>query len=192
MNQLLIIIIIFSYILSLWFGAFAPEAKKLSNLKTELSDQENVLFMRKEYAERLRRASNKIAKQRENIDKMEIALPKDAELSYTLEFIQDTISRTGLIFKKISGISVSNVKNDEGKRIEETRVGLEVKSSYASFLNFLEEVEKSARLIEVDSISFVYPEELEGGETYSPLFDFSVTLKTRSTFFKKKKKNEQL
>ena len=74
MNRSLIIVIILVLAASIWFGALSPQLKKVALLRTELAEKEELLFIRREYVERLRRASDKISERGNDIDKAEVAL----------------------------------------------------------------------------------------------------------------------
>ena len=73
--------------------------------------------------------------------------------------------------KEISPASTVPLEKGE---IKETRINFLLVGSYPDFKNFLFILEKSARLIDVENISFALPKEKEG------LFNFNITIKVYS------------
>lgn len=175
MNRLSTIIIIF--LASLLIGAFLvrPKYQELKIKKDELFQKEAELKSLKEYAVELRSLSEELANYSDEMAKIDLALPQRFSVPSFLNYIQKTTSENGLILKNYS-VSGEPVKgNAEGTQegIKEYGVGLNLSGSYASFKNFLDALENNSRLIEVENISFSYPEKEK------PI-DFNIDLKVHS------------
>ena len=68
------------------------------------------------------------------------------------KFIDNVGSQNGLILKEIAVDKVNSSKSIP--RLKETHINFVVSGSYPSFKNFLSVLEKSARIIQIESISF--------------------------------------
>lgn len=154
-----------------------PEYEELKNLRERVATRGNFVQNRKDYLASLEESKEEIEAHRLDIEKMRNGLPEDPETSYLLELAQDAVYKEGIILKKIGGVSTSIVKREGSRELKETAVSIEIRSSYENFLNLLNRFEKSARLIEIDNISFSVAEE-EG--ISSSLLDFEIALKTYS------------
>ena len=108
----------------------------------------------------------------ESLEKIEDALPSTPSLAPLIYFLQTKSSENGLIFRRANLLSVSLVS--EKSDIKEIIFSLEFFGSYPAFKKFLSSLEKSARLIEVESISFVSQQ--ESSQTYP----FNLTIKVHS------------
>jgi Tfp pilus assembly protein PilO len=87
-------------------------------------------------------------------------------------FFKKKASESGLVLKDES--FASEKESNYGSGLKEQRFNLEVFGSYLAFKNFLSALEKSARIIEVESVSFSSPKE---GESILP---FSLSVKFHS------------
>lgn len=176
MSRFLILLILCSYILSLGLGLVGPERKRLKLLRKKVKSEKGVVLRRRGRLDSLKKKKEEIAKHGEGGAKMKRGLPENSEPSYLLELVQEAVSREALMLAQIESISTSIRKKKERGNLKEASVSLEVKGSYRSFLALLSRLEKSARLIEVDWVSFSVPEEAEE----SSLLDFEVSLRTHS------------
>jgi len=86
-------------------------------------------------------------------------------------FIQRASSQSGLVLGAISPFSVSS--SGEPLNVKEIGTGFSLSGSYTAFKNFLSALERSARMIEVESISLSSP--VKGG-----LFNFNLSIKMHS------------
>jgi len=96
-------------------------------------------------------------------------LPKEIDLPRMYDFFQKEASSAGLVLKNESFTAGAIQK--EGPALRENGFNLEVVGSYAALKNFLASMEKSARVIEVERISFSSPEKKES------VFSFSLSVK---------------
>ena len=134
-----------------------PQYKDFNSLKKEIIEKEARLQSQEDYLKELQQTLKEVEKRKEDFGKLESALPDELLLTDFLNFLQKTSSQTGLILKNISSVAVSG----EEKEVKTARINFELEGNYSSFKNFLLVIEKSARLIEVESISFKSPKEEE-------------------------------
>lgn len=148
-----------------------PKYQVLNTLKTEIGRKDAEFQSKREYFSQLREISRKLENYEENLSKISSALPQDSSLPSLFNFLQMTSSQTGLVLGeiKLSGITTSK----ESQELKEIRVNLRVAGKYPAFKNFLLALETSARLIEVEKISFSYPKESKES------FSFGIEIKTQ-------------
>ena len=160
-----------SFLLSfiLVFTLILPKYQSLTQLKKEISEMKVTFETQEKYFSELEKISNQLKDYQENLAKIDSALPKDSEIPPFLNFIQKTASQSGLSLKGIKLVSTSSQKAG----FKENKIGFVLGGNYPALENFLSVLEKSARLIEVEQISFSLTEE------GSPA-DFNLTVKVYS------------
>ena len=137
----------------------------------QAENKEIEINSRNAYFQNLRSLSEKLEEFKEDVAKIEAALPSDPSPPSFYNFLQKTVSENGLILRNIGGFAVSPLTSNPS--LNAISLSLEVSGSYASLKNFLGAIEKSARIVEVNSISFSAPEE-EG------LFNFTLGIQAQS------------
>lgn len=163
-----------SFLLALLIlGVFAwPKYQELKSIQEKIGAKETELQYLEEYFKNLKTLSEELKKHSDNLSKIDSFLPSDPSLPSLLEFLQKTGSEHGLILKKIGQATSSSSKTQE--RIKEYQIQLSLSGSYSSLKSYLAALEKTSRLIEVDSISFFSPREGE------ELFTFDLMIKFHS------------
>lgn len=131
-----------------------PKTQESKTLQNDIKVKKGEIEQAKNYFKKL--GELKIQMETDYLDelsKIGAALPSDASVAMPsfLKFLQETAGQAGLTLKSISPSSDVSA-TEEG--IKELKVELSVEGSYAAFKNFLLALENSARLIEVESISF--------------------------------------
>ena len=177
MNRpLLISIICFALVLIIGLVLFFPKYQDFRFVKLQLNTKEKEILDKQEYFSEIDRISEKLKEYPGELAKIDSALPFNPSLPFLFDFFQKISSQNGLILKNISGgyASSSSSSSSSSPSIKEIKISLSLSGSYPAFKNFLTSLEKSARLIEVESISFsFFP---ETGSAVS----FNVIVKTHS------------
>ncbi len=83
-----------------------------------------------------------------------------------------------MILKEINTSSLFAVKEIPGEKIKKLPLSVNLAGSYTSLKSFISSIYKSARLIEIKSISFLTI--IEEGTEAKDLFDFQLELETHS------------
>jgi len=168
MNRSTIIIICF--LLTIVLGAFLlyPKYQDFVVVKKQVEAKENQLQSKQEYLSNLSQNSEQLKEYQEKLLVIDTALPSLLSLPSLFDLLQKTASQNGLIIKNMDS---SSVTNPEG--IQEVSVDLKAVGLYSGFKSFISVLEKSARMIEIESFSFSTPEEGE-------IFDFILTIKAYS------------
>jgi len=166
------IAVILFIILVLGFYFVFPKYQEFKEIQLEVSEKEAEFKGRAEYFAEVGSTFKRLKDYEESLGKIEDALPPTPSLAPLIYFLQTKSSENGLIFRRANLLSVSLVS--EKSDIKEITFSLEFFGSYPAFKNFLSSLEKSARLIEVESISFVSQQESD--QTYP----FNLTIKIHS------------
>ena len=163
-------IIIICFLLTIVLGAFLlyPEYQDFVVFEKQVEAKENQLQSKQEYLSNLSQNSEQLKKYQEKLLVIDAALPSTLSLPSLFDLVQKTASQNGLIIKDMDSSCVTN-----SEQIQEVKVGSKAVGSYSNFKSFISVLEKSARMIEVESFSFSTPKEGE-------IFDFILTIKTYS------------
>ncbi len=182
MSRLTLIIICFFFILLISLFLIWPKYQELRALKVEVEEKETEFRYLEEYFSKLDQSSQELKKYEAQLSKIDFALPSDSSLTLLslINFLQKASSQNGLVFKELNSFSIISPKplaETPGLRtppfnIKEIYLDFEVAGSYSALKNFLNTLEKSAKLVEVEKISFSFEE----GE----IFSFSLKIKTHS------------
>lgn len=177
MSRLITILVLFSLILIFGVSFIWPKYQRLVMTEKITQVKKTELERKEAYLEDLRRIDEQLKNYQNQLAKIDLALPSEPNLSLLFDFFQKITSQTGLVLGdlKISGLrqEIAELKESkegpsqpiESEKLEPkekgpkvTRIELAVSGDYPSFKNFLSILEKSARLIEVEEISFFFPE----------------------------------
>ncbi len=177
-----------------------PQMSTFRQKRKDLLIKKETLESREEYIEHLNGISEELEKREEEMEKVNQAFPDHPETSWLAEFLEKVTPQSGMTLKEVGSFSTSVSETSTGQKIVETEIRIKVNGSYEAFLNFLEELEKSVRLIEVEKVTFSADsleeqeegseveegtEVEEGSEEEKPtrMYDFSLTCKVRSGEF---------
>lgn len=160
-----------------------PKNLEFQNLRKAVGAKESELQQTIDYFQKLRLAQDELKNYESEFSKIDSALPDSAFLPSLLSFVQRAGSQSGIILKEISPFAIS--PSDFNPKIQESQISLSLGGSYSSFKNFLSALEKSARIIEVENISFSSPETSATSSKPIPakksgeekLFDFDLKIK---------------
>lgn len=144
-----------------------PRYYKFLELKKAISDLEKTSESYKEYFSEIEETFSKVKEKEEETTKIKSALPLDPQIAETFNFLQNSASEAGLLLKDVS---FSFEKPKENEKVGKLLIQLSLSGSYPSLKKFLEKVEKSSRLIELETLSFSN----KGKE----IFEFKLELKT--------------
>ncbi|MFH1036847.1 MAG: type 4a pilus biogenesis protein PilO [Patescibacteria group bacterium] len=169
MNKPIIIAICFIAVIAFSMGLIMPKYQVLQLKQAEVDAKQRELENREEYYQEIARISEELKQKNEEVSKISSAFPDEVSAPSMLDFFQRKASDSGLILKQASDISSS--PNSKDSAIKENTITLSLSGFYHDFKNFLSVLENSARIIEVDNISFSSP----GRET-SP-FSFEIVVK---------------
>jgi len=140
-----------------------PQYQRVSSLMNELQEKNIELKVKKDYFNSVKQAAEELNGYQEEIAKVDSAIPSRPFLPSLFHFVSQISSQNGLILTKVGKFSVSPAKDKP-----------DLKGPYPATKSFLASLEKSSRIIEVESIDFA-PD--KAGNEGSP---FTLRLKTHS------------
>ncbi|MFH1894360.1 MAG: type 4a pilus biogenesis protein PilO [Patescibacteria group bacterium] len=169
MNKTIIVAVSFIAAIALMFFLVLPKYESLKSKITEKEIKEVNFKNRNDYYKKVSEISNELKKYSQELEKIDFALPREIFLPAIYGFFQERASESGLILIDERFDSSSVPKESLAKK--EYHFDLELSGSYAAFKNFLAVLEKSARIIEVENISFSSPEKSKS------VFSFNMSVK---------------
>lgn len=171
LNLPIVIVVLLIFVIIIGTVFVWPRYQKLKILGNMAEERRVELRNQEDYMKNLTGMAEELKKYETSLPKIDSALPDTTSLPALLDFLQKASSQSGLILKGMGSISVT--PNKTIPNVKETKLSLVVDGSYSSFKDFLQIIEKTARLIEVENISFSASR--EGG----PL-TFNLRIKTNS------------
>jgi len=167
MPKILLTLFIFLItLLGLLFLAL-PKYKELNVLRAKEERQQIELAEIENYFSNLRQVSQQLDKHQRSLSKIDMALPEEPEVARLLSFLAQSAEREGLLLIEVGSITtfqeeprgaeqglVDPAAEEERMVLKITSFPLRLSGSYPSFRNFLGLLEKSARLIEIERVSF--------------------------------------
>lgn len=172
------IAIIFLIVLILIFYVVMPKYRSFQNLLAVLGMKETELQAKNAYFVEVTEVYKELMQYQDVLQKIECALPSKFSPAELVNFVYKKTIENGVSLKGIGIIRSSEVGT--GTNVKEIILPLELTGSYSSLKNFLSSLEKSARLVEIEDISFaVQPPSLEKPQV-STSYPFSVTIKLYS------------
>jgi Tfp pilus assembly protein PilO len=172
MNHILFTAISFLLAIVLGVVLIHPKYQELQLLKEKIEARKVELQSKEDYLQKLKETSQELKEYEAELSIVSSTLPADASLPALLDFLQKVSSENGLILSSTKRAGISALPESE---VRETKVALELMGNYPSLKNFLQVVEKSGRLIEIDSISLSVPEAEK-----PDLFTFDIIIKVYS------------
>ena len=167
-NYLIYVITTLCLSLLLIFVLVLPAYNKLNDLNNQVFEKQISLQSQQEYFKELEDIADKIEDQEESLEKIRSAIPRGSDLANLMNYFQRSASKAGVSMKSVSPALIASTI---GKKIRASKINLIIAGEYPAFKEFLTMIEKSARLIEVEDISFQSPTE-EGDP-----FNFNLSTK---------------
>jgi Tfp pilus assembly protein PilO len=160
MNKIIIISAILAVVLIFGFVLLLPKYQDLQIINSNIEEKTSELQSKEGYFNSVKNASSTLAQYQEPLSKIASALPQDPSLSPVLNFFQSIASQTGLLLEKINLGGMTEPKEKTNAPVE-IRAAIQLKGSYKSLKDFILAVETSARLIEIEKLSFEVSEDKE-------------------------------
>lgn len=174
----LILALIFILLIGGGYFLISPKFQDLRRKKLEIETQDEEFRRKEEHLLNLENTLEGLSKYEDQIAKINSALPSRRSEPDLLNYLQRLSSENGLILKEINTSSLFAVKGILGEKIKKLPLSVNLTGSYTSLKNFISSIYKSARLIEIKSISFSTT--ITEGTEAKDLFDFQLELETHS------------
>ena len=148
----IVIALILFIILLLIFFLVAPEYNKFKFLQSELGIKKAEYNAEFEYYSEITRNYYDLENRKDDIKKIDSALPSDPNLGKLIYYLQDQSTKSGLVLKNLF-LTKSSVSSTEAG-VKNLSFSLNIVGNYAALENFISSLEKSARLFEITNVSF--------------------------------------
>lgn len=129
-----------------------PEYQRVLGLTSELQERNTELRLKKNYFDSVKKADEDLKGYKEEIAKIDSAIPEKTSLPSLLNFINKTASENGLILSRIGKFSTR--QSQDQSSLKEIFLEISLAGEYSALDSFLSALEKSSRIIEADSIVF--------------------------------------
>jgi len=151
--------------LALAFGMILawPKYQEFQAQNSLVLEKQTDLETRQEYFKNLAESSAELNNYGPNLAKIESALPDDPEVSTLLDFLESSSMKAGLILKVVDYSSAAGNQSTAvpgqtptdqpvPKNLKQFYVTFTLSGPYQSWKNFLSIVEKTSRMVEIESV----------------------------------------
>ena len=151
------IVIIGLFVFSLILGPTLlwPKYQSLREIQNSINIKKMEIEEQEQYFAEIDLIKSKLAENSEAMSKIDSALPDSIDMPSLLNFIQQACTQSGVLLEGISPFTVATAK--DMTNVKEISMSLKVVGSYTALKSFLVVLEKSARMIETEDISFTSP-----------------------------------
>lgn len=173
---------------SVWNGVF--------DLRGQIAAKKIAMQSAQENLKKLNSSSKILESNKNNVEKLEQAVPSDVLMPEIINMLESLASQNGLALKDIN----ITLPQEEARRVKQVKVegeevaaaavspikiiklDIQASGTYSAFKNWLKTVETSLRILDVSNISFRLVEKKSSSgeviQTINPLINFSVSLDT--------------
>jgi len=144
--------VIFFAVLLLGFFFISPVFSEYRVLQGDLAQKQGEYDAKAAYYSEIAKVYDKISANKDIISKIDSAIPSNVSYGPLIYFFQKKAASSGLILNNLALVKSSQVKQ-EGN-LKEIVFSINLMGSYPGFRSFLLNLEQSARLFEVNNISF--------------------------------------
>ncbi len=170
-NKTITIIILLVIGGSLAMGLFLPKFQKYQSESLNVEMKETELEYQKNYASRLKEIDSQMESYEEPFSKIDSSLSDYFSIPAFFSNIQRMAAQSGLVIKSLSESSVEVKKESED--LKKRMFSISASGGYKEFKNFVSSIEKSAKIMEIESFGFSGLDEEESS-------DFNITISTHT------------
>jgi Tfp pilus assembly protein PilO len=175
-NYPILFLVFFFLSISIIILFLQPKYQEIQDLKNAFSEWEKAFQAQKEYFKKLREDDEKLKDYQEYLDKIDSALPENPSPVSFFNHLWNLSQANGLFLESIGRFSISASKEIQG--LNEIDTSFTLSGKYSDLKNFVYALERSARMIKIENISFKTPIKVLPGEEGT--FDFSIGVKLYS------------
>jgi len=142
-------------------------------IQAQVLEKEIELANKEKYLAQLASLSQELEKYKEELSKIDFAIPEGAQLPSFFKFLEKSCSENGLVLKSIGRFTTITLRDEIKKdvNLKKTQIDVAVSGKFEDFIKFILILEKSARLIQVSNFSLGLPE-----EGVSDIFSFNIKM----------------
>lgn len=131
-----------------------PKEREFKNVQSRAAEKKAELEAKSEYYFRLENVWEDLQRREDGLKKVDTIIPDRIDFSSLLNFLQQSAQESGVILKSVTFKGSNPIESETKMKIKMNYFAIEIVGVYPAFKNFLSALEKSARLIEVENISF--------------------------------------
>lgn len=172
MNRVIFIPIFFFLFFVILIYFLLPTLFDLKDLTEKIFHKKKLLQKKESYFFNLNEISQSLKKEEETIKKIDFVVPTQVDLPSLLNFFEKKIEESGLFLENfhIAGFLDDSAVEREKKEIT---ISLTLKGTFHSLETFLYNIEKSIRLMELETMSLKVSSESKGES-----LEISLVIKT--------------
>ncbi len=156
---------IFIIAFALGFFLLLPKTQELRDLQVQVQNKMGELKEREKYYAGLKAIMDDLNHYRENLEKINSALPVGADAAAMMYFTKNAAMHSGLSVKGIEYSGAAAAAADPTSpevSLKNYTVSLKLSGSYGNFKSFLAVIENSSRLITIESLGVDSGSEIKG------------------------------
>jgi len=181
-NKLISSAIIFLVTIALVFIFVMPKYQSTKDLKGEFTQKQAEYNGKSAYYTKIDELIKTLESKKEALEKIDSALTPSFSLAPLVYFLQKKSGEAGLV---VSNMSLSGVPKPAGASgIKEAAFSISLTGNYQGLKDFLSSLDKSARLFEVNLISFggagLSSQDITKEQAPSRTYSFNLELKTHT------------
>jgi len=129
-----------------------PSISNFIRVKMDIAETRAKLETQNEFLNQLKLTKEAFLENVELVAKIENALPVGPDAASLLEFLDESAKRNGINLEDVTWLDKNTAS--EG-RIQDYLMSINFSGSYYAFKNFIKDIEKSSRIIDINQIEFV-------------------------------------
>ena len=191
MNSKLIInsIVFGMFFLAIWF-VLAPAWADVFALRKEVGLKKTSIELEKKIVEKLNSINQVLDTQKSNVERLEQAIPSSEFKPELISIMESLANQNGLSLTSVNielPIESGSVSNRRGSTAPKESIGkllvsINASGTYSSFKSWLEAVQKSLRILDINKITFSINNKktTDGKEIVNidPVIDYNVDIRT--------------
>lgn len=135
-----------------------PKYQEYSSLKAQIAEEKDRLEHSEQALAQLKKTQEAVSARQSDFDKLKEAIPQDAGLPVVYDHIQQLGEASGLAMTSIEGAPFE----DPTRKVETLVFMVEFVGSYEGLKGFLEEVKRSSRIFNVNTLSIAREGDISG------------------------------
>lgn len=158
-----------------------PKYQKSNDLQNNLAQKQAEYNGKSIYYAKIAEIIEIIEGKKDTLEKINSALPSNFSIASLVYFFQKKGSEVGLVVKSITLSQISIPTSEE--RFKNIIFKVNLSGNYQGLKNFLSSLDKSARLFEVNYISFISSEisqSLKQSKNQQQTYDFQLEVQTHA------------
>lgn len=175
-NKFVSAIIILVISLMITFLFVLPKYYESNEVQNELTTKQTEYESKVAYYAKIKEIIDGLESKRDILEKVDNALPNQFSFAPLIYFLQRKGDENGILIRSIA--FSQNTPDPLNKDVKSAAFAVDITGNYQGLKNFLMALDKSERLFEVNSISFISPKTNPTGS--QQIYDFKLIIETHT------------